>query len=288
MKATLLYATFALVLGAPVAFSKSELEMLRDRCAEQENQIRRLEEENSRLKGPKESPKPSTTTNRAPATSAPATATESNSKSATYTVRSGDTLERISRKTGVNVAQLGKLNNLKPTTIIHPGLVLKLPAKAPASNEASRTVSSPAPKQEKAEKTVSSTTPKPAKTEKAEKTDKIEKTVTKTTSEPTPASRTISNPAPANKTAPAPQPTAQAKAERPTEPVAKTPAATTTTGGGAKPVIRSIIIQDETNYGTFASSHGTTPDRLNELNGLSLSTSTVLAKGSELYIPAQP
>lgn len=53
-------------------------------------------------------------------------------------------------------------------------------------------------------------------------------------------------------------------------------------------MIRSIIIQNETTYGDFAGKHGTTTERLNELNGLSLGRSTVLAKGSELYVPAQP
>lgn len=262
MKATLLYATFAMVLGAPAAFSKSELETLRDRCSEQESQIRRLEDENARLKGHKEAAKPTL----APVVAAPAN--DQAPKGGSYTVRSGDTLERISRKTGVSVAQLGKANNIKATTVIHPGLVLKLPGKAAASNSATRTVSTPAPKQEKEK----------------------EKPAAKPEATSAPSSRTISNPAPAaSKTVsnPAPQPAAQAKAERPAEPAAKATAAATT-GGGAKPVIRSIIIQDETNYGAFASSHGTTADRLNELNGLSLSTSTVLAKGSELYIPAQP
>jgi hypothetical protein len=58
--------------------------------------------------------------------------------------------------------------------------------------------------------------------------------------------------------------------------------------GDAKTTVRSVIIQDETTYGEFALSHGTSSTHLNELNGLSLSNGTVLAKGSELYIPAQP
>ena len=41
-------------------------------------------------------------------------------------------------------------------------------------------------------------------------------------------------------------------------------------------------------YGEFASKHGTDVERLNALNGLDLTTATVLAKGSELYVPAQP
>ena len=41
-------------------------------------------------------------------------------------------------------------------------------------------------------------------------------------------------------------------------------------------------------YGEFASKHGTDTERLNALNGLDLTHATVLAKGSELYVPAQP
>ena len=41
-------------------------------------------------------------------------------------------------------------------------------------------------------------------------------------------------------------------------------------------------------YGQFATQHGTDAERLNALNGLDLTTATILAKGSELYVPAQP
>ena len=41
-------------------------------------------------------------------------------------------------------------------------------------------------------------------------------------------------------------------------------------------------------YGDFAATHGTDTSRLNDLNGLDLTQTTVLAKGSELYVPAQP
>ena len=52
--------------------------------------------------------------------------------------------------------------------------------------------------------------------------------------------------------------------------------------------IRAVTIKGEMTYGEFAASHGTDTGRLNDLNGLDLTNATVLAKGSELYIPAQP
>lgn len=52
--------------------------------------------------------------------------------------------------------------------------------------------------------------------------------------------------------------------------------------------IRSVTIEEEMTYAEFAAKHGTTISRLNDLNGLDLTNATVLAKGSELYVPAQP
>jgi hypothetical protein len=48
------------------------------------------------------------------------------------------------------------------------------------------------------------------------------------------------------------------------------------------------MIEVEMTYAEFAAQHGTNVARLNELNGLDLTETTVLAKGSELYVPAQP
>ena len=234
-------ATLALIVSGP-ALAKSELELLRERCAEQERRIHQLEEENGRLQGKSVVPK-------APEpTAAKPEASPAKASGATYTVVKGDTLERISRKTRVSVDTLCKLNDLKPSTILHIGQALKLPETAKTEAKAE-------------------TTTKPVAQETKAKPQ-----------EAASSSKTIANPAP---TAPAP---ATAKNEPKSEPKAEAKPATP----GARPVIRSIIIQDQITYGNFASKHGTTPDRLNELNGLSLTQNTLLAKGSELYVPAQP
>ena len=52
--------------------------------------------------------------------------------------------------------------------------------------------------------------------------------------------------------------------------------------------IRKVMIEDKVTYEEFAAKHGTTTQRLNDLNGLDVAGTTVLAKGSELYVPAQP
>jgi len=277
MKATTLYATLALVLGAPAAFSKSELETLRERRTELDQRIRQLEQENSRLKDSKETSKASAEDKA----DKPATT----SKAGTYTVRAGDTLEKIARKTSCSPLALGKANGIKSETIIHPGQVLKLPGStATASNRSDdskeKSDAKPAKEKEKDTKVAKKDTKEKDKEPKAETAKQESKPAKEAPSLASNESKTISNPAPK----PAPQPKSEPKPEATAE-SSKAP----TTGGGAKPpTIRSIIIQDETSYGAFATQHGTTAERLNDLNGLTLSTSTVLAKGSELYIPAQP
>ena len=67
-------------------------------------------------------------------------------------------------------------------------------------------------------------------------------------------------------------------------PISNTPAPVQKPRASDKPV----RIDKEITYGQFAKNHGTTASRLDELNGLELDPSTILAQGSELYIPAQP
>ena len=54
---------------------------------------------------------------------------------------------------------------------------------------------------------------------------------------------------------------------------------------GVEPAIRTITVNQQITYGQFATRHGASTTQLNELNGLSLSKNTTLAKGSELYVP---
>jgi len=67
---------------------------------------------------------------------------------ATYVVRSGDYLTGIAAKVGTNVNDLLKLNNLKITSVIHPGDTLLVPANAtaPAAKAPKKTPKTPAVK----------------------------------------------------------------------------------------------------------------------------------------------
>ncbi len=318
MKATLLTVTSLLVLGSSAAFSKSESPLRCDQCVQRDKKIQELESENTRLKGSKELTKlPNSST----------AATEKATTS-TYTVRAGDTLERIARRNGCSTLALGKANGLKSSTIIHPGQTLKVPtagaASAPAAPAAPTAASAYTVKNGDTYHSISkkigvsvtslsTANPKlkptslrtgqvlqvrkvqsmaPAQLAKSEPATPLH-----TISAPKPAVQTISNPTPkpsAPEKSEAPKPKAEAPAVRePAPAVQKAPEpspapAVNPPTGDAKTTVRSVIIEDETTYGEFALSHGTSSTHLNELNGLSLSNGTVLAKGSELYIPAQP
>jgi LysM repeat protein len=56
----------------------------------------------------------------------------------------------------------------------------------------------------------------------------------------------------------------------------------------AEEKVRTVVVDAEMTFGEFATQHGSDIKRLNELNGLDLAGTTVLAKGSELYVPTQP
>ena len=317
MKATLLHATLLLVLSSSTAFSNSVNQSRCEQCALRDKKIAELQNENDRLKGSKESAKLSTPAEKS---SAP-----------TYTVRSGDSLERIARRSGCSLTALGKINGLKASSIIHPGQTLKLPgagtvapassapipaATNPAATASSYTVKDGDTYTSISKKTGVSVSSLIAANPKAKATSlrtgqivQLRKASApaqeavvhseparpvRSSSPPTPAIRTISNPTPLSvPKSPAPEKSEAAKPKEEVRPAPASapktaPALASTPTGNAKTTVRSVIVEDETSYSEFATSHGTTPDSLNELNGLSLSNGTVLAKGSELYIPAQP
>lgn len=227
-------------------------------------------------------------------TSVPQTARVSGSS--TYQVSQGETFSSISRKHRIPVAALLAANpDVKPTQL-RPGQTIRLsgsPAPSPAAAvretavastkpAAPRPIGAPRGMEPMSTSTPISTHPAPVSRVPASDPTPQEVVVAETPS-PTPAS------APTPSAVPAPKPQIEAT---PATPPAPAPA-------GVEPVesfptpntekkIRSVTIEGEMTYGEFAAKHGTDPDRLNDLNGLDLTHATVLAKGSELYVPAQP
>jgi LysM repeat protein len=294
MKSTLMFATLSIALAYPSAFAKSELETLRSRCVDQEKQIHHLEGENHRLKGtPRE--KHAAVAKAVTVSKAPS---KSKASSSGYTVVAGDSLEKIARKLGTNPQKLGALNGIKASTIIHPGQKLK----APGASTAMAKVRSTAPKnvaskhkmrreeglanvsskRKNRSETVAMTEPKkqPASIH-ADQETVLDTQLIAATKAPTHEERMT---APVVPTPPVSLPTPLASTKEDIKPAA-----------GVEPVasksekkIRAITIDGEMTYGEFAAKHGTDAERLNALNGLDLTTATVLAKGSELYVPAEP
>ena len=317
MKTTLWLTTFSLFLSAPLGFSKTELETLRSTVSEQERQIRQLEDENMKLRSLNGQPVKAPV-ERAPTASAPAPETASTGSSS-YTVRSGDTLAKISRKTGASASSLAKLNGIKDPTRLSIGQKLKIPGQtesAPAKSTASAvagsetyvirdgdTFYSVAKKHRVSPESLIDANPsiKPSElrtgqlirlSSKAapglivsnppvQKTSSETASVSKKPAAPVAkASAPVSTPTPAPAAEPTPKPSIS-----PAAPASPAPAPV---ASAPKKAVHSVTIDGEMTYGEFATKHGTQIDRLNELNGLDLTQNTVLAKGSELYVSAQP
>lgn len=191
-----------------------------------------------------------------------------------YTIKQGETYSSISRKTRVPVDTLIAANpSIKPTAL-RPGLVIRLsPASSPTPQP--KTTASVAKSPLTTQTMLASTSvkhagkpePKPAPDHHAEKP-----AVSSHPAIPTPVAETTPAPAPA---------AAEPKASASSQEAQASPSNT-------EKKIRSVTIEGEMTYGEFASKHGTDTNRLNDLNGLDLTQTTVLAKGSELYVPAQP
>jgi len=305
MKPTLMIAALTLMLAASPTFAKSELETLRSLCAEQERQIRQLELENSRLR----SDEPPVSLILAPKPKVdPPSEPKSNSQpaAATYVVKAGDSVEKIARKVGTTPAKLAQSNGIKTSAMIHPGQRLKIPGTVstprPAVTAAATPAAPPAGKTHTirqgetffsiSKKYRVSTTALIAANPHLKASALRPGQIVNLKGEGAP-STLISTPVSQPK-APVPVEKPRATAEEPAI-VEPTPVVESTPLVESPPSVavaddkpHSIIIEGETTYGAFAAKHGTDAARLNSLNGLDLNNATIIAKGSELYVPARP
>lgn len=279
MRSTLLLFAISTVLVAPAAWAKTEVELLREKVSSQQQEL-------AKLKGKPAAPK-------ATASGAAKTPAASSGK---YVVAAGDSLEKIARKSGTSSASLAKANGLKPGAIIHPGQALKVPGKSAAAPVVAKVQPTPAPKPAAPAAAVAKISKKPTTPEMAAaKNPTPSRSASLTESKPALISAPSSKPAATRKsTASADTLREKSAATEPEatqerSPTAADPMVTASTSSpkSAK-TIQPVTIDSEITYGDFAAKHGTDATRLNALNGLDLSTATVLAKGSELYVPAQP
>jgi LysM repeat protein len=330
MKPTLLFTALTMILATSTTFAKSELETLRALCAEQERQIRHLEEENTQLRDGRGAPAPKIhgeTKSSLPPTNNVAAKTEAPVTSETiYVVKPGDSIDKIARKVGTSATRLARANGLKPASIIHPGQKLKVPGTSvAASNTVSASSVAPtAPARNTSGKshtvrqgetffsiakkhgistatlvaanpTVKASALRPGQVlrlgSSGPSTALISAPVSQIKATPTAEKAAVTQAPEVKQSAPPAPETSVAH----TSPAAAQPAATPapavekeTAPAATEKKFRPVTIDGEMTYGEFAAKHGTDAERLNALNGLDLTTATVLAKGSELYVPAQP
>jgi LysM repeat protein len=251
--------------------SATEIDRLRALCAEQEMQIRQLEEKIARL-----------TDTPPPSRPAPSTGSEAHdfapvSSEATYTVKAGDSIERIAGHHDISASALAKLNGLKPDSLIHPGQKLKVPGqKAVAKDQAAPA----APTESRTHSVATGETFYKISIKYGISVDDLIAANPDVNHKALRVGQKI-------KVESAPSPVVMAPpslSHAPSTPILNNPAPVEKPRASERPV----RIDKELTYGQFAAQHGTTTRRLDELNGLELDPTTVLAQGSELYIPAQP
>jgi LysM repeat protein len=285
----LLTTVASVLLAVTPAHAQSELESLRARVAEQERQIRLLEQEVAQLRAdatPRSSrPLQTSGTNLVSAAAQPAPQAQT-SASATYTVAAGDNLVRIGRQLGVSAQALAKANGLETSSIIHPGQKLKIPGAAATTPLTPPTQTTQAPQPTFATHTVQAgETFYSISRQYKVSVDRLMSANPDTQPAALRVGQKIRIPQAASTPTPTPTPIPALAPQAETSPEIEQPAAQPT---GNRRQVRTMMIDGEMSYGAFAAKHGTTPERLNQLNGLDLDARTVLAKGSELYVPAQP
>lgn len=295
----------ALFLSSPIALASTELELLQDRCAEQERQIRNLEEENSRLKSLMDTaaatPATRTQASSEAKPSPPAeTASPRESSAPSYaTVRPGDSLTRLAKRHGTTQETLIKLNKIKNPSLIRAGQKLVLPSKAASPAPRGSTPVGRSHIVKSGETFYSIARQHGLSMESLTAANPAVKATSLRPGQQLQLARSADAPAaPAKQSAvamsaPAAKPelpasTASAVTKLETAAPAPAPLESSSRMVSSTPRIKSVLVTEEIDFGSFAAAHGTTTEKLNALNGHRLKSSTVLAKGSEFYVPAQP
>jgi LysM repeat protein len=188
----------------------------------------------------------------------------------THTIRQGDTFASIARKYKLSTNALIAANpEIKPNRM-RIGQIVRLDTGSSASGATTPKPSAPA--------AVSPYTPTSPVTPRA--TTPTAPATPSSTGFTTPSSPTSPAPRTPSPTAPASDPYAPSTSKPPAEPTE--PKLST-----KEPKLNTITTDGQMTFAEFARKHGSTVERLNALNALSLDADTVLAKGSELYVPAE-
>lgn len=311
MKSKSIAFVTATVLGSLSQFAPaaSEVDTLRQRCAEQERQIKELEKEVDSLHSLIE--RDNRTANAGTLSVASSTQT---SAGATYTVRSGDTMSKIAKQNSLSLGALLKANSSVDPSKMRVGQKLVIPgsssvaAQAPAPAPAAKptpSVANPSSYTVKSGDTVYSISRAHGVSPQQliDHNGKLnpnslrvgQKIAIPSGSKNTSVAAKAPQPAVAKQPAAQPKPQPQAAPQpKPQPAVAKAPAPAPqreevkqVSHQPSQPKVRTVTVTKQMTFGDFANQHGADITQINELNGLSLTKSTVLAQGSELYVPGQ-
>ncbi len=313
MKPNLWFTAISLLLAAPSGFAKSELEALRALCSEQERQIRQLAEENGKLRaGVQESAKPEQEAAAKPVAveAVPTSTVAPADVGQTYVVQAGDSFAKIARRAGSTAQKIADASGLEIDSILHLGQKLTIPAATPPVATPAEEVALEAPGKShtvQAGETFTSIAKKHGVSSAALMA--ANPTVQATSIRLGQLIRLPESPAEVgqsgndsnvpSETVPVLQaPEAQAPQVQASEPPPLAPAPPVAKGAeelkpaSASAVTRkkyqAVVVERDMTFGEFATLHQTSTERLNELNGLDLSSTTILAKGSEIYLSPKP
>jgi LysM repeat protein len=225
-------------------------------------------------------------------------------QTATYTVKPGDNLSKIARNQGCTVEALAKANGIKLSAVIKAGQTLKLPGKgAPTASGGSSHTIQPGDTLSSISRqhNISVETLQAANPGLDPKTLKLGQKILLAASEKQAAAKPPASKAEVTRKPATVQPAGASENPAPSavkhQPVATPPTSHTekqdapaaaSTPQAVEEKVSTVVVDTEMTFGEFATQHGSDIKRLNELNGLDLAGATVLAKGSELYVPAQP
>jgi lysozyme len=164
-----------------------------------------------------------------------------------HTIKKGDTFYSIARVNDISVGKLTQLNPGVSPARIMSGQKLKVSGSPAAAVE---TRSSSAKKSSTTARTRNVTSKKSTATPIS----------TRKKSTPTPVAKMEATPAP-------------------------TPSEMEESGPATPRSLSSVILTSETTFSDFASKHRTSTEQLNSLNGWNYPRATLLARGSEIYVP---
>ncbi len=260
MKTTRWIALGAVMLALPQVTAKSEVETSRERGARQDQKIRHLEDQTggrAKSSGNSKAQVKSATQARPAGKQSKEDPSRGEASGRIYQIKQGDTFTSIAKSRHISVEKLIASNPDVKATELRPGQKIRLnPAATPIAAKSDK-AAAPGPHSPGTAEAATSTTVPVATKSPGSHTVVATPAGKKPEPHPTEASAAV-----ASKEAPAPSPSPKK--------------------------VHSIKIDGPMTYGEFAAKHGTSTERLNDLNGLDLTHATVLAKGSELYIPAQP